>query len=133
MSDRAQGCKRFPQYFVCKVHKHKHKQSVHLRCCKSDVLLLFVLLCCYDCYALLRPGALLCLHLVECLQIDYFPSRNNNITASKIRGNPESTRHISGLRSKVMIEKENNFYQCALTPSCTVLTAAIIHSCAATA
>jgi hypothetical protein len=61
------------------------------------------------------------------MQIDYFPSRNNNITASKIRGNPESTRPISGVRSKVMIEKENNFYQCALPLLCTAAQRLCLH------
>jgi hypothetical protein len=71
---------------------------------------------------LLVPADLPCV-----MQIDYFPSRNNNITASKIRGNPESTRPISGVRSKVMIEKENNFYQCALPLLCTAAQRLCLH------
>ena len=46
-------------------------------------------------------------------QIDYYPSRNNKITVAKIRGHANSTRKLSGQRVSVMIEKENNFYQCA--------------------
>jgi len=46
-------------------------------------------------------------------QIDYYPSRNNKITVAKIRGHANSTRKLTGQRVSVMIDKENNFYQCA--------------------
>ena len=47
------------------------------------------------------------------LQIDYYPSRNNKITVAKIRGHANSTRKVTGQRVSIMIDKENNFYQCA--------------------
>ncbi len=55
------------------------------------------------------------MHLIA-PQIDYYPSRNNKITVAKIRGHANSTRKVTGQRVSVMIDKENNFYQCASCP-----------------
>lgn len=44
-------------------------------------------------------------------QIDYFPSRNNDIKEAKVNAPVWQQEEVQGQRVKHMIEKENNFYQ----------------------